>query len=134
MSLPPRIPRAKSVKSVVKIEAKKTREARAHVELVKMLPCCATGQIAPSDPHHLMRGVERGTGMKAAGRYVIPVCRRVHDEIQPNGDPEVVLMERYGIDARALADALWAASPNVVAMQRVVFAARQRAALRPKGE
>lgn len=130
MALPARIQRRSPAKSAAKADERKQREARWHVDLVKMLPCCATGAPAPSDPHHLMRGVERGMGMTAAGRYVIPLSRVVHDEIQPNGDPEAVLMERYGIDGRALADGLWAASPDLAAMLRVVVRARQEAAMR----
>ena len=59
-------------------------------------------------------------GMTTAGRWTIPLCRKVHDEITPHGDPEAVLMERYGVDARAVAEALWAASPDIKAMQRIV--------------
>ena len=117
---PSRISRMVPGKSAVKAEAKKQRAARSHVELVKMLPCCATMSTAPSDPHHLMRGVERGIAMTAAGRYVVPLSRSVHTEITPHGDPEAVLMERYGVPARELADALWSVSPDVEAMLRIV--------------
>lgn len=122
MSLRARISREVPGKSIVKAEAKVKREARAHVELVKMLPCCATNKHGPSDPHHLMRvgPGQRGMGMTTAGRWTIPLCRAVHTEITPHGDPEAVLMERYGIDARALAEALWSASPDIKAMQRAV--------------
>jgi hypothetical protein len=133
MALQPRIPRTVPGKSVAKAEERKTREARFHVEIVKTLPCCATGKAGLSDAHHLMRGVERGMGLTAAGRYVIPLCRAVHDEIQPNGDPEAVLMARYGVAARELADALWAASPDVGAMLRVVVRHHQDAQRRRQG-
>ena len=130
MPLPPRIPRAAPQRSAAKADAKKQREALWHVKLVKTLPCCACGKPAPNDPHHLMRGVERGTSMTAAGRYTIPLCRQHHTEITPHGDPEAVLMERYGVDARALAEALWSASPDAGAMQRAVLRAQQDARLR----
>lgn len=130
--LAPRISRAVPGKSVVKAELRKEREALGHVKLVKTLPCAATGKVGPNDAHHLMRGVDRGTSIKAAGRYVIPLCRKVHEEITPQGDPEAVLLERYGVTARELADALWSVSPDVAAMQRIVmrhyFEARQRIA------
>lgn len=127
MSLPPRISRNAPQRSAVKANEKKQREARAHVDLVKLLPCCACGKLGPGDAHHLMRGVERGIGLTAAGRYTIPLRRRHHDEIQPHGDPEAVLMERYGVDARALADALWSVSPDVALMNRAVVRATQDA-------
>lgn len=130
MALPPRIPRATPDKSATKAAAKKARIAVPHMKLVRTLPCAATGKLGPSEVHHLMRGVERGTGMKAAGRYVIPLCHAVHVEITPHGDPEAVLMSRYGIDARALADALWAATGDPLAMHRAVLRASQDAAMR----
>jgi hypothetical protein len=122
MPLPARIKRAVPGKSVVKAEEKERREARSHVELVKMLPCAATLKHGPSDPHHLMRvgPGERGMSLTTAGRWTIPLCRRVHMEITPHGDPEAVLMERYGIPARELAEALWSVSPDVEAMLRIV--------------
>lgn len=122
MTLPPRIVRSIPGKSIVKAEAKVKREARSHVELVKMLTCCATGAHGPNDPHHLMRvgPGERGMSLTTAGRWTIPLCRKVHTEITPHGDPEAILMERYGVDARALAAALWAVSPDVKSMQRIV--------------
>lgn len=120
MALPPRISRDVPGKSLVKAEEKDRREAHSHVELVKMLRCVASGRHAPNDAHHLMRGVGRGLSYKAAGRYVIPLSRKIHDEIQPKGDPEAFLMEKYGVPARELADALWAVSPDIKAMQRIV--------------
>ena len=125
MMLPPRINRSSPAKSAAKAEAKVKREARGHVELVKMLPCCATAKHGPNDAHHLMRlgSGERGMGLTTAGRWTIPLCRKVHQEITPHGDPEAVLMARYHIDARALAMALWSVSPDIKAMQRIVHRA-----------
>ena len=135
MMLPPRIFRSSPAKSAAKEEAKVKREARSHVELIKMLPCCATGKYGPSDPHHLMRvgPGERGMGLTTAGRWTIPLCRKVHAEITPHGDPEAALMERYGVDARALASALWSVSPDIKAMQRLVQRATWDARIR-RGE
>lgn len=132
MALAPRIPRAVPGKSVAKAEAKKTREAKEHLKFVRTLPCCATGKPGPSDPHHLMRGADRDGGRKSSGRYTIPLCRKVHDEITPHGDPEAVLMERYGVDARALADALWAVTGDPLAMHRAVLRAWWEACRRMK--
>lgn len=130
-----RIPRTVPGKSAVKAEAKKQREARSHVDLVKMLPCCATNKHAPSDPHHLMRvgPSERGLGMKTPGRWTIPLSRGVHSEITDTPDPEAALMERYGVDARALAEALWSVSPDVKKMLRAVQRAYWDAQIR-RGE
>ena len=133
MGLAPRIPRAVPGKSVIKTEARKERIAKPHMDMVRAIQmCAATGRIGAVDVHHLMRGegVVRGMGMKAPGRYVIPLCRRVHDEITPTPNPEQVLMNRYGLDARALADALWQHRGNLNRMSRAVgrhyLDARQR--------
>lgn len=130
MALPPRIARQRTAKSAVKQVHKRDRAARPHVELVKLLPCAVCGRPGPGDAHHLMRGVERGMGLTAAGRYTIPLCRAHHDEAQRHGDPEAVLMKRHGVDARALAEALWAVSGDIGAMQRVAFRAHQESAQR----
>ena len=131
MSLKPRIPRTSPQKSVAKAEQKKERTARGHVDLVKGLGvCAASGLIGPVDPHHLMRGVERGMSMTAGGRYTIPLCREIHDKAQRNGDPEAWLMEHYGLDCRALADALWAVSGDETAMMRAVYRANGDAMVR----
>lgn len=130
MPRPARIAKTVPGKSRVKQEQKRERTAASHLKLIRQLPCCACARPPKSDPHHLMRGVERGMGMPAAGRFTIPLCRGHHEEITPHGDPEAVLMERYGIDARALADALWAASGDLPAMERIALRALQDAAMR----
>jgi len=127
MKRQPRIPRTVPGKSNVKAEQKKERTAADHFEMVKSLPCCVTGNPPKNDGHHLMRGVERGMGIKAAGRYTIPLRHDIHVEITPKGDPEAFLMERYGVDARALADALWSVSGDYDAMERAVIRAFQDA-------
>lgn len=130
MALPPRIPREAPGRSAVKTEYKRERTAAAHVRMVGQIGiCAATGREMKTDAHHLMRGVDRGTGMKAAGRYTIPLGHDVHMEITTTGNPEAVLMERYGLDARALADALWAVSGDEEAMRRITIRAAQEARL-----
>ena len=121
MVLAPRIPRAVPGRSQVKAEARKERIAKPHMDMVRSIQmCAATGKLGRVDVHHLMRGVPRGMGMKAPGRYVIPLCREVHDEITPTPNPEQVLMIRYGLDARALADALWQHRGDLDRMSRAV--------------
>lgn len=133
MKRQPRIPREVPAKSAVKDQYKRERTAAAHVRMVKQIGVCsATGREMETDSHHLMRGVERGTSYSAAGRYVIPLGRDVHDEIQPNGNPEAILMQRYGLDARALADALWSVSGDEEAMRRITIRAAEDARRRLK--
>lgn len=132
--LPPRIPRQVPGKSVVKAEQKRERRAEDHVELVRQLPCAATGRPPRNDPHHVMRvgPGERGMSLTTGGRWTIPLSRAVHREITPHGDPEAVLLARYGVLARELATALWAASPDLEAMERIVRRHHQEARLRMK--
>ena len=127
MALAPRIARQVTGPSLVRKEERRNRLAAAHVELVRQLPCAATLSPPRNDPHHLMRGVDRGTSLKAAGRYTIPLRHDIHMEITPHGDPEAVLMARYGVAARELADALWAVSGDLDAMTRVVERHHQEA-------
>lgn len=81
-----------------------------------------------------MRGVTRGVGMKASDHYAIPLCRHVHEEITNSGNPDAILLDRWGIDGRELADALWSASPDFGSMQRVVLKAFQRAQIRNRND
>jgi hypothetical protein len=130
MSLRARIPRDVPGKSQVKAEAKRERTAAGHVELIRQLPCAVTGAPPRSDPHHLMRTGEpgaRGMSLTTAGKWTIPLCRKVHDEITKKGEPEEFLMEKYGLDARALAQSLWRVSGDLEAMERVVFRATNEA-------
>lgn len=84
-----------------------------HEEDVSRCPCIVCGREEPYvtvDPHHLQRSVpatERGTGRRAADRYLIPLCREHHDWAEKDGDDEAALVE-VGINGRAVADALWA--------------------------
>lgn len=122
MALAPRIPRATPGRSQVKADARKERVAKPHMDMVRGLQiCAATNQRGPVDVHHLMRGVTRGMGMKAAGRYVVPLAHDVHMEVTATGNPEAALMERYGLDARSLADALWRYQGDERKMFRAVW-------------
>lgn len=128
----PRIPKDLPEWGSTKEEQKAERYAPKHLENIRQLPCAATLTGPRSDPHHLMRGegVARGTGLSAQDRWAIPLCRRVHDEITKTGNPEAVLMDRYGLDARALAEALWRNRGDLPAMRRAVERAYQDARLR----
>jgi len=129
MAPPARIQRQVPGRSVVKAEQKRERTARWHVDLVKQLPCVVTGT-HPVDPHHLMRTGEptkRGIGMTEEGKWAIPLCRDIHRRITDTGRPEEALMEWFGVNARDLAMALWAKSPDLDAMLRIVERAHQEA-------
>ncbi len=108
MPLQPRIPRPSPIRSKAKAQAKKDRTSAEHMANVRAtMLCAATEQDGPVDVHHLMRGVTRGMGLRAAGKHTVPLSHSVHMDATGTGDPEGYLMERYGLDCRALADALW---------------------------
>jgi hypothetical protein len=52
-----------------------------YMRLVRALPCCACNAPAPSDPHHPHGVGYKGSGTKAPDIWVIPLCRRCHDEL-----------------------------------------------------
>lgn len=54
-------------------------EDRAYMDWVKTLPCCGCG-VPADDPHHIT-GIGKGMGSKVPDYFVIPVCRKCHDEI-----------------------------------------------------
>lgn len=130
----PRIPRPSPARSATKAEAKRERTDAAHLAAIRKLPCCATGmQGAGIEAHHLCEGMQdegRGMGRKVPDRWTIPLAPQVHAAAHRSGTPETYLLHTYGIDARALAEALWRESPDPEAMERQVVRARQQAALR----
>ena len=97
-----------------------------HRKLVKLLPCCITGKLPPNDAHHLCSGPavkERGTAMKATDRWLVPLCRELHDEVGRIGTRnEIAWFLSHGVDPHELARALWQARGDLAAMTRIVRA------------
>ena len=95
-----------------------------HLALVRQLPCCVSGKPAPNDPHHLKAGLshERGTGRKATDRWVVPLSRFKHDELERLGTHrETAWFQQHGIDdPLELANALWQATGDLARMRRVL--------------
>lgn len=129
----PRIPR------IVRRAVPKLIEGMSvtHLKLITQLHCCRCLAEPPVHYHHLLRvegeGV-KGMSRKHKDRWTIPLCSRHHlafygpDAVHSHGDDEEFLAT-FGIDARDLAMALWAASPDLDDMNRVNFNHYQRAAL-----
>lgn len=139
MPQPARIPRKVPGKSRVKAEAKKAYRAQEHVDMIKATGVCLVtgpmfeGSIWPLDPHHRKRvdGLQSGMGRTMPGRYVIPLRRDIHTEIEASPNPEQVLMTKYCVDARAATDAFWRARGDQDAITRIAMrfyldAARKR--------
>lgn len=118
------------------------RSAPSHLVLVRLLPCMVCGAPGPNDPHHLKRAftpdeidpllkktATRGTGIHTGDQWATPACRRCHERIETAKEGEEVFLAAHGLDGRAIARSLWAKRGDLQAMQRVIFANRQRAAL-----
>ena len=116
-----------------------------HITLLHELPCLACGREPHGsvriEAHHLITGGvargERGTSLKAPDRCAVPLCMLCHQPGETGsahhaGQDESWFAER-GIDARAVADALWRARGDVVAMWRIIARARQDAGLKRAG-
>jgi hypothetical protein len=115
-------------RSVAKVPSREPdRKNDAHRKMVKRLPCLVGGKHANppdylNDPHHLQRGLdpkERGTGRKAADRWLVPICRKHHKEAEKDGDDEAYFAAKR-IDARGIASALWTARGDEDAMRRII--------------
>ena len=59
---------------------------------VKTQPCACCGKPA-DDPHHLIGHGQGGMGTKAHDLFVLPLCRKHHDELHAD---TVVFEEKYG--------------------------------------
>lgn len=97
----------------------------AYLALIRQLPCCITLALPPNDPHHLLGGPAgdtRAFGRRATDRWAIPICRVMHDIVQPLGARgEVKWFRDHGIaDVYELADALWHAPRDLVVMANIV--------------
>lgn len=102
----------------------------AHLKCIRVLNCATCSAFAPSDPHHLKAGVqhERGIGRRATDRWTVPLCRSCHDSVENVGsrrEPEW-FAKRGVADPLGLASALWHATGNPVAMNKIVAAHRGR--------
>jgi hypothetical protein len=125
MALPPRIARTVSRPP----RKKRPGASRAHLDWIKTLPCCVCLARA-NDPHHLLGNVDglpKGMGRKNEDRWAIPVCRKHHVEAHAAGNDEEWFVTQ-GIDARALASALWRVTGENGAGLRLVFRCKLRIA------
>lgn len=82
-----------------------------HLNFIRSLPCCLCHHAPRSRAHHLLRGVTRGTGMKAPDRKTIPLCEAHHLALHADGN-ETRFLREHGVNGPFLADALYAATGN----------------------
>lgn len=120
------MPSPRIAKNIPKSQPIREREGMSgeHRKMVKKLRCIVCGIKRPEgiDGHHLKRGLdpsERGMSRKASDQWLVPVCRKHHDDVEDVGDDDAWFAER-GIDGRATARSLWAARGDADAMLRIV--------------
>lgn len=101
-------------------------QSDAHRLLIKQLPCCVCGK-GDCDPHHLKITAERGAGLRATDRWLVPLCRAHHDDVERVGSRnENRWFVTHGIASVIdLAAALWAASPDLERMKLIIEAHRE---------
>jgi len=108
------------------LQEKREGNCEQHAALIRLLPCCVTGQQPAGQIHHLKSGPaakERGMGMKAPDWWGVPLCEAAHlGGVEKLGSRrELGWFQANGIDdPYELAAALWRASPDFDRMKRIV--------------
>jgi hypothetical protein len=106
----------------------------SYLSLIRKLPCCSCDQDPAGVAAHLRMASEgkpeAGMGRKPDDRWTVPMCRSCHTDA-PDAQHRSSEREwwlRIGIDPKWLCVELVAVSPDVEAMRRVIFEARERRA------
>ena len=72
----------------------------SYLRKVRLLPCAACLSDTSDqhrDPHHLMRGVNRGLSKKGPDNRVIPLCRKCHNLVHESG-AELIFLANHHIE------------------------------------
>lgn len=99
--------------------------SNAHCEAVRKCPCTGCLKTPAGEIHHLKQNTKtRGMGIRSTDRFGVPLCRTHHEEIEMAGTKnEDKKFQTWGIaDVLDLAAGLWAASPDVAKMTKVLMA------------
>ena len=110
-----------------RIKAKRASHP-AHLILVRQMPCIVCMEDRSDShraAHHLLRGVVRGMGRKAADNEVIPLCAACHSEVHLDGNELDYLASHGIVNTVAIAAKLYAATGSYEAMLGVITAARE---------
>jgi hypothetical protein len=93
-----------------------------HLDNVRKLPSILSHR-TPCEAHHLRFAIERGVGLKATDRWVIPLTLDEHREIHTVGGKleEEWLVERGLLNPYEIAVKLWANRGDLEAMRRVIL-------------
>lgn len=104
------------------VRPKRRKECPAHVRWVKRtFDCSIAGKHqcdGPIDPHHLTsgEGVDRVAFGRSSDMWVVPLCRKAHDEGGTKGWKS--FEARYKVDLTKIAADLWRTSPHGIKWRR----------------
>lgn len=99
--------------------------SEAHLAALRLCKCIATGKRPAGEVHHLKHLTgERGAGLRSSDKWGVPLSRAPHDEVERAGARnEWAVMKRWGIlRPLDLAAALYAASPDIETMDKIIDA------------
>ena len=118
--------KAKASKSSDK-RADRPGNSEEHLVAIRKCPCVVTLRVPAGEAHHLKQNTgERGAGMRSSDKWALPLSHVPHMELERESSRnEAKWFERHGVDAPLdLAAALWAASPDVARMTKIILAHR----------
>jgi len=100
-----------------------------HRANIKHLPCVVCWKAPPNDGHHLKSGSarhSRGMGMRAVDKFLVPLCRRHHDDLESYGSTREMewFLAHQVEDPEGLAFALYEAPLDVRIRTAIVAAHR----------
>jgi hypothetical protein len=105
--------------------------SQKHLDWLKTLPSIVSGIEPCGDAHHLLGnldGLPKGMGRTNKDKDAVPVTRAEHEAAHASGDDEKHFRD-MGLDARAIAAALWRVSGDTAAGMRIIHRARLAAGL-----
>jgi len=85
---------------------------KKHLARVAEMPCCCCGR-QPVQVHHLLRGGNRGMGIKNGDDMTIPLCPFHHATLHNDGNKsldETEFLAIHGVNGPRLAARLWSES------------------------
>lgn len=120
--------REKAKRTRMSAQERREGNSEAHLALLRLLPCCVTGNTPCGSAHHLKSGPaarERGVNMRATDKWGLPLAYEAHilgvEKVATRY--EHAWFREHGIDdPYELAAALWQATGDLERMRRVLQA------------
>jgi hypothetical protein len=113
-------------KSVLAFPEPRRLRDKVHLRFVSHRPCIVCGR-RPADAHHLRFAQPRALGLKVSDEFTVPLCRGHHREVHRTGN-EGAWWKKCGVDAIAVARALWTETHPLLAARNTIDVARAETA------